>query len=232
MVLVLYELWGRNGARYSLFSWRTRLALAHKGLTAELKPVRVSDKGAIAFSGQTKVPILVDGERVIPDSWQIAEHLEDRHGGPSLFGGPLGRGLARFANTWVDRQVVPAVAPLVAPDVVDIVDDEDAAHIRATMEGAFRVSLETMQAEREVRLKAFRRVLDPARLTLKAQPFLSGAAAGYADYALFSVFQWGRVAAMVALLDAADQPMVAWRDRMLDLFDGLAAREPARQGAA
>jgi hypothetical protein len=67
MALVLYELGGRNDARYSLFSWRTRLALAHKGLSAELRPVRVSDKAAIGFSGQGKVPILVDGERVVVD---------------------------------------------------------------------------------------------------------------------------------------------------------------------
>src|SRR5260221_3542362 len=98
MALVLYELGGRNDARYSLFSWRTRLALAHKGLAAELRPVRVSDKAAIAFSGQGKVPILVDGEAVVCDSWTIAEHLEDRHGGPSLLGGAGGPGVARFAN--------------------------------------------------------------------------------------------------------------------------------------
>jgi glutathione S-transferase len=231
MALVLYELGGRDGTRYSLFAWRTRLALAHKGLVAEHRPVRVSDKAAIAFSGQTKVPILVDGDRVIVDSWAIAEHLEDAHGGPSLFGGAVGRGLARFVNGWVDRQIVPAAALLVAPDVVDIIDAEDAAHLRAIMEKGLGRSLETMRAERADRLASFPRLLDPARSALKAQPFLSGAAPSYADYALFSVFQWARVAGTVALLADADQPMIAWRDRLLDLFDGAARRVPARAGA-
>jgi glutathione S-transferase len=231
MTLVLYELGGRTGARYSLFSWRTRLALAHKSLTAELRPVRISDKGAIAFSGQAKVPILVDGDRVVADSWRIAEHLEGQHTGPSLFGGAVGRGLARFVNAWVDRQVVPAAAPLVAPDVVDIVDAEDGAHIRASMEKAFGRGLEAMRATRADGVAAFRRAIEPARATLKTQAFLSGAAAGYADYALFSVFQWARIAATIDLLDDADQPMTAWRARLLDLFDGVARREPARRDA-
>ena len=47
----LYELGGVDGRRYSLFSWRIRMALAHKGITPTYKPVFMSDKEAIAFSG-------------------------------------------------------------------------------------------------------------------------------------------------------------------------------------
>ncbi|MGE3147263.1 MAG: glutathione S-transferase N-terminal domain-containing protein, partial [Pseudorhodoplanes sp.] len=74
--VILYELGGPNGRHYSQFSWRTRLALAHKGIDWQSQPVRVSDKAAIAFSGQDKVPILKDGDTVVPDSWKIAEYLE------------------------------------------------------------------------------------------------------------------------------------------------------------
>jgi glutathione S-transferase len=227
MSLILYELGGLDDCRYSLFSWRTRLALAHKGLAAEHRPVRVSDKQTIAFSGQTKVPILVDGEKVVFDSWRIAEHLEAAHGGPSLFGGEVGRGLARFVNAWADRHVLPAAAPLVAPAVVGCVDAQDAAHIRAMMEKAFGRTLETMRTERDERLAHFRRVLDPARTTLRTQAYLSGAAPAYADYALFSVFQWARIAGAGELL-ANDDQIIPWRERVLDLHDGLARRSPAR----
>lgn len=226
MTLVLYELGGLRDCRYSLFSWRTRLALAHKGLDAEHRPVRVSDKAAIAFSGQTKVPILVDGEEVVTDSWRIAEHLEAAHGGPSLFGGTTGRGLARFVNSWADRQVVPAVAPVVAPFVVECVDEADAAHIRAVMEKAFGRTLETMRAECGERLAQFRRVLDPPRATMRAQPYLCGESPAYADYVLFSAFQWARVVGADDLLAEDDQTMRTWRERVLDLFDGLARRSP------
>ena len=38
-MIILWELGGRNDRRYSLFSWRTRMALAHKGLAFETRPV-------------------------------------------------------------------------------------------------------------------------------------------------------------------------------------------------
>ena len=114
MSLVLYELGGLNDRRYSQFSWRARLALAHKGLAAEMQPVRVSDKAAIAFSNQDKVPILRDGDRVVHDSWAIAEYLERRFpDAPSLFGGAVGHGLSRFVNAFVDRTLIPRLAPLI-----------------------------------------------------------------------------------------------------------------------
>ena len=49
-MITLYELKGTEGRLYSLFSWRTRMALAHKGLPFESHPVLMSDKAAIAFS--------------------------------------------------------------------------------------------------------------------------------------------------------------------------------------
>ena len=54
MALTLYELGGLDDRRYSLYSWRTRMALAHEGLTPEYRPVRVSDKAAIAFTSRTR----------------------------------------------------------------------------------------------------------------------------------------------------------------------------------
>ena len=61
-----------DDCRFSTFSWRTRLALHHKGLAFVLHPVAVSDKAAIAFSGQAKVPILKHDDHVVTDSWAIA----------------------------------------------------------------------------------------------------------------------------------------------------------------
>src|SRR5687768_11907380 len=86
MTLTLYELGGLNDRRYSLFSWRIRMALAHRGDAVAYRPVRVSDKAAIAFSKQDKVPILVDGDTVVHDSWRIAQYLDARGGADSLFG--------------------------------------------------------------------------------------------------------------------------------------------------
>src|SRR5213078_4755913 len=71
-MIELWELKGKGDRRYSLFSWRTRLALKHKGLDFTSHPVAMSDKAAIAFSGGKTVPIIKDGETVVRDSSKIA----------------------------------------------------------------------------------------------------------------------------------------------------------------
>jgi len=222
MSLTLFELRARDGQRYSQFSWRTTMALAHKQLKAAHKGVRVSDKVAIAFSSQDKVPILVDGEEVIADSWRIAEHLESRYpDAPSLFGGDTGRGLARFINAWVDRTLIGRLVPLIAADVVPLLDETDGLYLGKQFERFFGKPLAELAAARERDIVGFRKLLDPARAVMRAQPFLSGANPAYADYILFSLFQWARIVSTFEVLEPKDA-MTAWRERMLDLFGGLA----------
>jgi glutathione S-transferase len=66
---------------------RVALALAHKGLQAERIEVPDADRSAVRrVSGQDLVPVLIDGERVVPDSMEIVRYLEDRFPeAPSLY---------------------------------------------------------------------------------------------------------------------------------------------------
>src|SRR5262249_20698849 len=119
-MLELWELGGRDDCRFSTFSWRTRLALHHKGLAFAVHPVAASDQAAIAFTGQGKVPILKHDGQIIADSWAIACYLERTcPNAPSLFGGPVGESLTQVFNLWADRELVPALVPYLMRDVLD-----------------------------------------------------------------------------------------------------------------
>ena len=60
MGLQLYDLAGAEPERrFSPYCWRTKLALMHKGLQFDTIPWRFTDKDAIAFSGQGRVPVLL-----------------------------------------------------------------------------------------------------------------------------------------------------------------------------
>jgi glutathione S-transferase len=226
-MITLWELGGQGGRRYSLFSWRTRMALRHKGLEFATQPVCMSDKAAIAFSGGKTVPVIKDGETVIRDSWKIAEHLEDRYGDlPTLFGGQIGRGVSQAFNTWVDRAVVPAMLPVIVADIHERVDPRDDAFFREMMEKFVKKTLEQTRAERDDALKRLGRALEPMQAALKRQPWVCGREPAYADYVLFSVFQWARVMSPQEVLGPED-PLCAWRERVLDLFGGFARNVPA-----
>jgi glutathione S-transferase len=227
-MLELWELGGRNDCRYSTFSWRTRLALHHKGLAFVVHTVAVSDKAATAFSGQAKVPILKHDDRVVTDSWAIARYLERAFPeAPSLFGGPVGESLTHFFNLWADRELVPAIVPYLMRDVLDCVEEADARHLRTQIEGFFKKSLEELAGEREKALEQFRRRLQPVRKTLEQRRFLGGDAPAYADHILFGVLQWARVVSTATVLEAGDV-VAAWFERLLDLYDGVGRKELPR----
>jgi len=69
-------------------------------------------------------------------------------------------------------------------------------------------------------LPALKAAFDPVRPLIVAQPFVSGFKPGFADYILFGPFQWARSVSPTRILEP-DDPMYAWRERMLDLFDGM-----------
>ena len=229
--LVLYELGGRDDTSYSQVSWRSVMAPAHKRLAVRRLPVRVSDKAAIAFSGQGKVPVLGHGAAVVADSWRIAEYLEAEFPDRRLFEGAQGRACARCVNAWVDRSLIPMLAPLAMVDVVACVEPPCAELLRSQIEHAFGRSLEALAEGREAGLARLGKALEPARAVVKRHGCLDGAAPAYADAIPFSLFQWARVTSPVRLLPE-DDPPADWVERMRELNAGLARSEPARTDRA
>jgi glutathione S-transferase len=227
MSLKLYELVGTDAKRpFSPFCWRTRMALAHKGLSAESIPWCFTEKTAIAPHNSEKVPVLIDGEKSVADSWTIANYLEDNYPDrPSLFGGEGGRALSRMMNWWGDVTVVGGMFPLIVADIPPHLKPVDAEYFRRTREARFGKPLEEVVTGRDKTVEGFRKGLEPMRLTLKTQPYLGGKAPNYADYIVFGAFQWARVVSTFKLL-AEDDPVYAWRNRLLDAFDGMARKSP------
>jgi len=87
------------------------------------------------------------------------------------------------------------------------------------------MTLETFCANRERHIEPFRKLLEPLRRTLAGQPFLGGDSPLYPDYTVLGSLQWARSISELRLLEPSD-PVDAWRQRLLDAFDGLARRAP------
>jgi glutathione S-transferase len=227
MTRKLFELCGTETERvFSPFCWRTRMALAHKDIKAETIPWRFSEKDAIAPHNSDKVPVFIDGETSVADSWAIANYLEDTYPDrPSLFGGEGGRAMGRMLNWWGDTVVLGGIFPMIAADIHGHLRPADQAYFRKTREARLGKTLEQAAANRDEAVEVFRQSLTPMRLTLKTQPYVGGASPNYADYIAFGPFQWARAISPFKLLKE-DDPIYAWREKLLDAFGGMARNSP------
>jgi glutathione S-transferase len=171
--------------------------------------------------------VIVDGGTVVHDSTAIADYLEEHYADrPTLFGGATGRALARFVQNWTETVLQPGIIPFAVLDIHRHSRPQDQDYFRRSREERFGRTLEEVVRDREARLPAFRASLDPLRRTVERQEFISGKAPAYADYIVFGAFQWARAISDFELL-ASDDPVRAWRSRMLDLHGGLARSSPA-----
>ncbi len=110
----------------SPYAWRVWLALEHKALAYDFRPLSFSAGDLktpefAALNPRRKVPVLVDedaGERfVLYESAAILEYLDDAYprSGARLFpGGPRERALARRMVCEADNYVAPAINRLAA----------------------------------------------------------------------------------------------------------------------
>jgi glutathione S-transferase len=226
----LFELCGTDpDRRFSPYCWRIRMALAHKGLDTETVPWRFTQGEAIAFANSRTVPVLVDGDRTVADSWDIAEYLDrtypDR---PALF--PGNPAALRFTASWADRVLNAGLAKLIVSDIPGLLGENEKKYFVESREKRFGMTLEQVTADREAKLPEFRATLQPLRAVLMQQPYVAGESPDYADYIMFGGFMWARVVSPLQVLEDSD-PIHAWMERMLDLFGGLARGVPARMAA-
>lgn len=229
-MITLYDLEFAAGARPSPFCWRTKFALAHKGLEWNEIPIGFGEKDKIAFSGQQLVPVIVDhahGDKAVSDSGAIAAWLDEAYTARPLFANDDARTFARFIHNWTGTVIHAGVFPLMVADMYARVRPQDRDYFRESR--GKRLGTEDFDAvqatAREARLAAFRESLEPLRQQLKAGPFISGAAPSYPDYIVAGAFLWARTVTPFEPLEPGD-PILAWRARMLDLY-GFGARYKA-----
>lgn len=223
MSIKLYDLAGaEDDRRFSSPCWQVKMALKHKALAVETIPWRFTEKEAIAFSGQGRVPVLVDGETTVTDSWAIMHYLETTYADrPSLFDGTMGESGALFTKFWCLQAVNPLLFRIILPDLFQHLHEKDKAYFRESREKMLGMRLEDAAAPDEATITALRTALKPLRDMLERQPYLGGEQSSFADYVVFAQFQWARAVCPIPLL-APDDLIYSWRDRLLDAFDGYA----------
>ncbi|TPW29738.1 glutathione S-transferase family protein [Martelella alba] len=218
MTRVLYTLCGADSAvPFSPHCWKVVMALRHKGLEFEEKPTAFTEIPKLENGFSKTVPILLDGDKLVSDSFAIALYLEQAYpDAPSLFKGEGGMAMARFVEAWSQTTLHPAVTRMAVKDIHDMLGPVDQSYFRESREKMLGMTLEEVATGREAEAEQFGRKLQPLRQMLKSQPFIGGASPLFADYIVFGALRWLSMTAKIAVMEPND-PVTAWYERCIEV---------------
>ncbi len=208
-MIELYDLVGAKDLRFSPYCWRTKAVLAYKNIPYTTVPIRFSDKDKLTFSGQDRVPVIKDGDRVVYDSWTIAGYLEDQQREPRIFPSLGLKEACRFFNLYVDRTLHLACLPVFVSDIFAKIDPADRDYFRTSREARFGMTLEALAAKRAENRPKLRAVLTDLDATLAGQDYFFGVLS-YADLCLFGSFKWITAVSDEPLFDATSALQTWW----------------------
>ena len=105
MTILFYDLVGHDTQRpFSPHCWKTKMALAHKGLDATKIPTRFLEVPKVEGGVSKTVPVIRDGDSVVADSFAIALYLDQgasdaqQEALVNVYSGKLGGPVAELAK--------------------------------------------------------------------------------------------------------------------------------------
>ena len=164
-------------------------------------------------------PVIVDGNRAVYDSFEIAVYLDEAYPSrPGLFEGTESRALGFFILTGRSGRCTRRSAR--SSWTSTSLHEEDRPYLR-DRGGSALASERLPWTRRSVRGLP---QLEPLRLALVQNGFVSGTGPGFTDYIVFGTFQWARSVSPLSCSLEADDPVYEWRERMLTSSDATRAR--------
>ena len=212
-MIVLYDITTQTDMRPSPYCWRAKLALRHKCLPFEARGTVYSQIPSIGDGSFKTLPVIEDNGTWVGGSTNIAEYLESKDGGPSLFPDDPQHLFAGFIEAWVDTDLQARIFPLVAIRAYEHFPPSQRDYYRTTRERRLGTTLEAARDRSLPTIPAIRASFEPMRQILKARPFLSGPTPAYADYLLYGALKWQRLLSDDQIL-GNDDPVESWYRRI------------------
>ncbi len=222
MTITLYELAGADRSlRFAPHCWKTKLALVHKQLSHKTEPVWFTEKEKFAVSEQPLLPVITDGDKVVSDSWTIAEYLEAKYpDAPSLFANDKAKTKAESFHLWVSTVLSKHIPGILILDLYNILSDQDQQYFRRTREEKIGKTLEEFAASPEQHIQGLQAELDYVRELLATNNYLGGDKPDYSDICLLGTFLWIATSGITEFLEN-DDVVYAWYQRMLSDYSGV-----------
>lgn len=216
MTITLFELAGADRSlRFAPHCWKSKLALVHKNLSFKTEPVWFTEKQKFAVSEQPLLPVITDGDKVVSDSWAIAEYLEATYpDAPSLFANDEAKAKAEAFHQWASTALSKHIPGILILDLFNVIADQDKEYFRTSREARIGTSLEEFAATPEKHIKGLQAELADVREVLATQNYLGGDKPDYNDICLLGTFLWIATSGTPDFLEK-DDVVYAWYQRVL-----------------
>lgn len=230
MSITLYDLCANNPeVRFSPFCWSTKFALLHKGLSFETVALGFTEKENYPDSDYGRLPQLRDGDTLVKESSNIFKYLDETYPEAPLVATASEAAAVEFYRNWVGSALFPGLAPLMFGRVCSVIRKDDQPYFRTSREKMFGKTLEDLAASAEAPGKV-EAALKTLEAPLSKYSFLGGDTPNLADYVVASPLVWKYCVTDQELFETP-AAVLAWRDRILDLFDGYARNAPRAMAA-
>lgn len=213
----LYELCGAEPELvFSPYCWRVRLALLHKGLSFDSRPLRFTDKAQLAFSGQPLVPVLRDGEAVVSDSLAIFRYLDQRYPAKPLLGDALSSARLGLIDQLIQHSLPAGLFKALVLRIHAVIDPADHGYFRQSREQKLGLALEEF-ADPVAGQTLLQQALKPLNALLATQAYLDGDAPAAVDYLVAGFFFWAW--SLGEQPWDSDSPVGEWFQRLLGQYE-------------
>lgn len=222
MTITLYELSGADRSlRFAPHCWKSKLAIAHKQLSFKTEPVWFTEKNKFAMSEQPLLPVITDGDKVVSDSWAIAEYLDALYpDAPSLFANDEAREKAKAFHQWTSTALFKHIPGIIILDLYNVLAEQDKEYFRSSREERIGTTLETFAATPEKHIEGLQAELAYVRELLENQPYLGGDKPDYSDICLLGTFLWIATSGTPEFL-AKDDVVYTWYQSMLNNYSDV-----------
>ena len=180
--ITLYDLQLASGCTISPFVWATKYALKHKGFDIDIVPGGFTGIMERTGGRSERLPVIVDDDRWILDSWLIAEYLDEKYPQrPTLLDGQSMRTLTRFLEGWLWTTAIRPWFGCYIKDYRDLSLPQDHEYVTRSRENMLGRNLEEDDNKHKNRQPQVPPTLEPFRHLLRESQFLGVDKPSYAD---------------------------------------------------
>ena len=217
-MITLYELAGKNGLRFSPPCWNVKLCLLYKDINFETVGVGFSEKNKILFTNQQLVPVIKHQKGFVFDSWNIINWLDENFDNPKLFINETSKNFSYFLYLWTSRQLLPVLFKIIAHEIPNILEGDDLDHYIITREERIKGPITKFKPVISDSIQKFRSLINPMRLLIKKNGFISGTRPGIEDFIFFGNFKWVYTCSSCKLLETEDE-IYQWYKNIHKIFN-------------